>query len=201
MTPVELPAPLRKAIEDALGPQARLLWERFDGIGDRGAKTTGVTVDEQSSGVIHKTKLSFTNLVVAITDTGGASGGYGSKKLYDFPAGYIDVLMVRTNFSVVAAAGIGATAALKHSVGTAAEATNDTLDSTQANLVASTSTSLVGSAGAPKGISGAAPVPVDGTSAAATLNLNFGVADAGITATSSVTITGSVIVYWLGPVA
>lgn len=187
----------RRRIATAIGGDAAdMLVEKLDGTASAGTKTTGVTVKEQSAGKFHLTRIEFTNLVVAVTDTGGANGGYGTKTLYDLPQGLAVILGSVTDFDIVAAAGIGATAAVKHSLGTAAEATNDTLDSTQANLIASTSATLTASAGSTLGVS-TAPVTVNGTVTPVDIILNFGVADAGISATSSVTITGFVEIAWL----
>lgn len=172
------------------------LADKLDGIGDALVETADIEVLRRAGFRVHVDKLSFTDLVVAITDTGGANGGYGSKTLAALVQGLAVILGARSSFTITAASGIGATATVKHSLGSAAEATNDTLDSTQANIIASTNSVLSGSAGTASGVS-TAVVVLDGTSSAVNLRLNFGVADAGITATSSITITGYVEVAYL----
>lgn len=154
------------------------------------ASAAGVSVKHYGSGIYRMAHIVLNSpLTITVTDTGGANGGYGSYQLADFPAGLINIVGGVTNLTFTAAAGIGATAALKHSVGTAAEATNDTLDSTQANAIPSTSVTLAASTGTVGGVSTAAAW-VDGTTTAADLFLNIGVADAGISSSSSVTVTG-----------
>lgn len=188
----------RRILINALGNSdaANAIADKLDGIGDKLTPTTGIEALLRAGFRLHIDKLTFESLAVTITDTGGANGGYGSKKLADLPQGLAIFLGARSSFDMVAATGIGATAAVKHSVGTAAEAANDTLDSTQANIIASTSTTLAASTGAASGVSTGVTV-VNGTSSAAGIYLNFGVADANISASSSLTIDGYVEVAWL----
>lgn len=211
-----------------------------------GSAVTGV---EYTQSITKQTVITLVNLSVTMTD-GTTNGSIGSTKIYDMPAGLIRIIGARTNLTVTAATGIGATAALKHSLGTAAAATNDTLNLTKANIIPSTSTTLSSSAGSPKGVSlntaivaltdnsgGTAsdtiaavtssyveatmenqaasfasklneiiamltlngnPVvlEVDGTSSAADIYLNWGVADAGSTANSTLTVNGTVTITW-----
>lgn len=154
--------------------------------------STIVATDYQDN-LWNQTTLTVTNLVVAMTDA-TTDGCFGGTKIYDMPVGALWVL-ARTNLTATVAAGIGATSTLKHAVGTAVEAANDTLDSTAANIVASTNTTLVSSAGAVKGLT-ATPLIIDGTGGAADIYLNFGVADAGATGDSSVTLNGTITLTW-----
>lgn len=188
----------RRILINALGNSdaANAIADKLDGIGDKLTPTTGIEALLRAGFRLHVDKLTFEDLAVTITDTGGASGGYGSKQLADLPAGLAIFLGARTSFTITAAAGISATATVKHSLGTAAEATNDTLDSTQANIIASTNSALTASAGTASGVSTGVTV-VNGTSSAVDLFINFGVADAGISATSSITIDGYAEVAWL----
>lgn len=162
------------------------------GIGSSPVST--IVATEYQSNLRNQTVLTITNLSVTMTDTGGANGGYGSQKIYDLPAGLVGAV-VRTNLTLTAAAGISATATVKHAVGSVAVSTSDTLNSTLANFIASTNTVLVASAGTAKGVSTAETI-LDGTSAAVDLILNFGVADAGISASSSLTVSGTITITW-----
>lgn len=210
----------------------------------------GVTLaGEFTRGIIKETVLTLASVAIAMTD-GGANGSIGSLKVYDLPAGLIRILGARTNLTVTAAAGIGASAALKHSMGTAAAATNDTLNLLKANIIPSTSTTLSSSAGSPKGLSVSTAVTaltdnsggtasdtlaaitgsyveatientvaslaakinaliaqntlsgnplsleIDGTSSAADVYLNFGVADGDSTADSTLTVSGTITLTW-----
>lgn len=160
-----------------------------------GAKHAGVNrVVETGDGATHRTTLHLSAAAIATTDA-GASGTFGSQELYTFPAGAVLIHGAITDLSVTAAAGIGATSTLKHSLGTAAEAANDTLDSTQANIIASTNTVLASSAGTAKGL-GTTLLVGDGTTTPIKAFLNYGVADAGATANSTVTTTGTVTILW-----
>lgn len=158
---------------------------------------TGVSLASEQFGNVHQTVITLTALAITVTDTGGANGGYGTQKIYDFPEGNLVIMGAVSNLTAItAAAGISATATVKHSLGTAAEATNDTLDSTQANLIPSSSSVLVGSAGTGTGLSTAQTI-LNGTATAVDAILNIGVADAGISSSSSVTITGTVTITWV----
>jgi hypothetical protein len=156
----------------------------------------GVTVKEYGNGDYHKSVITLTNVVIPVADSGGANGGFGSLKVYDFPEAALNILGCVTKLAFVATGGIGATATLKHSVGTVAEATNDTLDATQANLVPSTNAVLVAGVGAAGGVL-AAGIISDGTGTAIDAILNLGVADAGITANGSVTVNGTITIAWV----
>lgn len=158
---------------------------------------TGVTKDDNIKLVNH-VRLSMSSLSVTITDTGGANGGYGSVKLCDLPDTHLLVFAAAANLSFTeAAAGIGNTAALKYSVGTAAEATNDTLDSTQANLIASTDATLVSSAKANVMNSSSAVAFIDASSGTAAIHLNFGIPNADISASGAIVVTGYVDLFYI----
>lgn len=244
------------ALGVALGPGGDASAARlFDQVGNVNTTVgtvagTGVSGVEKTTGIVKQTIITLTNLSVTMTD-GGASGSIGSQKIYDMPAGLIKILGARTKLTVVAASGIGATATLKHSLGTAAAATTDALTLTKANIIPSTDTVLSSSAGSPAGVSIVTAITaltdnsggsasdtiaaqtgayvqatqqntiaslaakinaiiaaltlagneqtftVDGTSSAADIYLNFGVADAGSTANSTLTVNGTITIDWM----
>lgn len=163
------------------------------------AAGTGVAVAE-SAGVVQRTTFTLTGVQVATTDVAGTCG-YGGLKIYDFPAGLIQVLGAVTDLTLAAAAGIGATAALVGSLGTATAAgDNATLTGTEADIVPSTACPLVAGAGTMKGRSTAGTMAAgvfDGTSAAKALYLNFALPDADSSGNSTVTATGTIIVTWI----
>lgn len=147
------------SLASALGPDgtsaARRIIDNVDNVNANlgTINGTGVTLTgEYTTGIIKESVIKLTSVSITMTD-GGASGSIGSLKFYDFPAGLIRIIGARTSLTVTAAAGISATAALKHSIGTAAAATTDTLNLLKANIIPSTSTTLVASAGSPVGIS------------------------------------------------
>lgn len=181
----------------SLGPSTRSLngGNLQNSIGTIGS-TTGLSIQkDQVFDGVRKTVVKLTSVSVTMTD-GTTNGSIGSVKLYDFPEGAINVHCGATDLTLTAGAGgIGDTAALKHSVGSAAEATNDTLDSVQANIVPSTSLTLAAGTGTKQGISTAA-AHLDGRAAAAAAYLNLGVADAGSSANDTVTVSGTVTLIW-----
>jgi hypothetical protein len=160
------------------------------------ASATGVTKTEKI-GANKIVTLTLTNKVIAVTDTGGAAGGHGSLKLLDLPEGNVLFLNASTNLTVArVSTGIVATAALIGSVGSAAVSTADsTLTTTEANIVPSTSATLTAGAGTLKGETTAIAF-VDGTATPAGVFLNFAVPDAGITATDSLTVNGTITVIY-----
>lgn len=195
-------AQLRNVLGAGLGDA---LIDKLDGVDHAASLTvsTGLKVDKQSGGGrgLHIYTITLTDVAVAVADSGGASGGFGSLQLLDFPIGVVRFLESRTNLTVVASGLIGATATVKTSIGTAAEATNDTLDSTQANIIASTSSVLTASAGTVKGVGVSTPPQVDGSVTPVDVFLNVGVADAGLTGAGSVLLNGTITLITLGPIA
>lgn len=155
---------------------------------------TGLTVEEFGSGDGQNrvTKFTFTNFTITNTDAAGA-GSYGSQKLYDFPTGSLALKNGYASFTS-SSSSTNLSGTVKFSLGTAAEATGDTLDSTQANAVVSTSTTA-GSSTPGKGY-GAAPSIVNGTGTAADLYLNMGASAGDSAGAATVTVNGYAIVEW-----
>lgn len=155
---------IRRPLQVALGIDALAddLMDQLEGggdYGDAGTVGTGTTiaVGEESLGKVHVTTITFTNHVVTMTD-GGANGSIGNKEMYTFPTGLIKLLGGRSSLTALVTTGIDADAVLKHSVGSAAAATNDTLNLTKANLIPSTDATLTDSAGTLSGKSIAAAI-------------------------------------------
>lgn len=157
---------------------------------------TGVSlVGEFTSNILKETVIKLTNVAITITDTGGANGGYGSLKIYDFPLGVLKIGGVRSVLTITAAAGITATGTVKHAVGSVAVSTSDTLSSTLADMLPSTSLTLAASTGTSKGVPSAQNF-FDGSSTAIDAILNFGIPDASITTNSSLTVSGTITIHW-----
>lgn len=154
-------------------------------------------VASETTGQVHRTVLTMTNLSITMTDATTA-GCHGSQKIYDFPAGVIQILGCVTDLAITAGAGgITDTASVVGSVGTAAVGTdNATLTSTEANVVPSTAATLTAGAGNCDGESTASPI-LDGTGTATDLFLNFAVPDAGSSANDTLTVNGTVVVTWV----
>jgi hypothetical protein len=154
---------------------------------------------EYGNGHFHRTIIDITALRIAMTD-GGASGSIGSQKIYDFPEGNIIILGAVTKWDTMARVGtaIAATAVIKHALGGTAEATNDTLDSVQAEILPSTSSAaMVAGVAAAHGGASTAPVTKDGTTTPIDAILNIGIADAGSTGNDSLDVTGRIELTWI----
>lgn len=169
--------------------------------------TSGITVEERGDGIFQHTVITLTNVTVAITDSGGtvgtgtdsANGGYGSLLVYTLPVGLQHILAARTKFTGITRVGtaISATAAVKHSLGTVAVSSSDTLTSTLADILPSTSATLSsGTVATANGVNTGTKI-VNGTSSAGNIYLNFGIADAGILGSDSITVSGKVKLTWL----
>lgn len=141
---------------------------------------------------VKRLEIAFPGVSVATVD-GTTNGAIGSISLGTFHAKKLSIVGCSTNIAMVASGGIGATATVKHAVGTVAVTGNDTLDSTEANIIASTNTVLVSSAGTASGLGGT-PLAV---AASQQLFLNFGIADAGSSADGALALTGSLILEYV----
>ena len=116
------------------------------------AAGTGVTAAEYGSGPVKQTVLTLAALSITMTDHTTA-GAHGSQKVYDFPEGLIEILGATTNLTTLAGAGgIGDTAALVGSLGTATVGTGDSvLTGTEADIIPQTAGTLSSGAGTLKG--------------------------------------------------
>lgn len=105
--------------------------------GAAGANGVGATSVQRSDNV---TVLTLSALAVAMADTAGIVA-FGSKKLLDFPAGYIGIESVVANLAVTkSSAGVIATFDGDFSLGTVAAAGDATLTATEADIMASVAT-------------------------------------------------------------
>jgi hypothetical protein len=147
---------------------------------------------ETQKGFIQKTRIPFTNVNIAVVDSGGANGAFGGQKLFTFAESGLFLIAAYLRLTSIArvGTGIGAAVAVKLALGTALEATNDTLDSVQANIIASTSFTLSSGAIINQDMPGAALVLINGLAAAPEIFLNAGVADANVTATDALRVSG-----------
>jgi len=160
---------------------------------------TGVTVLKEygNAGTLHKTVLKLTNVVIATTDN-GAAGAQGSLKIYDFPLGHIAVMGCLCNLTTAkGAGGLTATAALVGSLGSVAAGAGDaTLTGTEADVVASMTGTLTANAGVLRNTGSDLSAAFDGTVTALDLYLNLAAPDASSTAADTVTVNGTVTLFW-----
>lgn len=164
--------------------------------GSAGTASLSTTVSE-SPGTI-KTVLTLSGVSVAMTDA-ALAGSHGSLKLYDFPQCNLLFLGGTCDLSLTAGVGgITDTAAVVAAIGTTTVGTdNDTLTTTEADLIPSTAATLTAGVGAAEGKTVTAGVVVfDGTATAKDAWLNLAVPDAGSTANDTLTVTGTVTLVW-----
>lgn len=158
-------------------------------------------------GTVRQTILTVTALPVVTGNTTGAS--FGSRQIYDFPAGRILVLGVTANFTSITfntAAGangdIAGGGSGDYAIGTTATA-DATIDSTDVNLLPSSAmldpfVSGVGRSNA--GTALAASAQFDGTSTAVDAFLNVIIDDADVSdaaANDNVYFTGTITLTWI----
>lgn len=101
---------------------------------------TGLTIAGARNGNVHKTTLTFENVVVALSDNAGVTA-YAGKKLYSFPAGYQLLLNSTANLVITkSSAGVNANWAGRFGLGTVTASNDATLTGTEQNILPSTLT-------------------------------------------------------------
>lgn len=168
-----------------------------DGVG--AAAGTGNVVAE-TMGLLQKTVLTLTDVAVTVTFEVANDSGWGTIKLYDFPAGRIDILGVTADLSFDVSASENVADAGSGDVALGTTQTADvTLAGTDVDLLPSTAMTdpFVAGAGAATGAL-AASAQLDGTGTAKDLNLNIAF-DAGDVTTDDgeVLVSGTVTVHWV----
>jgi len=134
--------------------------------------------------------LTLTNVSITTTDNGTLASG--NIKLFDLPAGNYLVLGATADCTTAAGAGgLTDTAPMVYAIGTAAAAADATLTSTEADIMPSTAGTLAGGVGVIDGRNPAVAF-INGTSATS-IYLNTAVADAGTTASDTLTVNGTIV--------
>lgn len=145
------------------------------------------------------TVLTLTALSIAMADAAGVVA-YGSKKILDFPAGYVGIESVVAKLSVTkSSAGVITTFDGDFSLGTVAAAGDATLTGTEADIIASTAT--------PQAVAGVTTAygskltatNLDGTTTPVDMYLNVLVDDADHDVTTTpcnLLFTGTITVTW-----
>lgn len=198
----------KSVIASALADQqvANALFTKLDGgevpltTTEIGAKNgSAVAATEQGSAVLHRTKLTLTDLAITTTDA-DTNGAHGSHKLYDFPEGHIHILSVHADLAVEstgATDGIATTATYDIGIGSTATATGDAaLSTTEQNILTKQEGNL-SSGEATIGAATASGVVLDGSATPADLYLNVAIeADDHDTEDGELTFNGTVTVLW-----
>lgn len=153
---------------------------------------------EYGDNVVHKTVITLSSLSVTMTDA-TTSGCHGSHKVYDFPAGVIQLLGAVCDLSVTAGAGgIADGAAVVASLGSATAGTNNaTLTSTEADMVASTAATLTAGVGAFDAHGSLVATGFDGHTTPVDAFLNLAVPDADSSASDTITVSGTITLTWV----
>ena len=172
--------------------------------GGAGTPVANVTAEELGDGVVHKTLLRVANLpITVISVTTGA--GVGGSKVYDFPEGQLNVLGTVADLALVIAAGdqadfTDATPAGDIGVGTVAPANADALgtDATDDNFSTAVALTMAAYSSSSQLVSEAALIH-DGSSTAIDMLINvlIDAADIDDGTTSTVYVSGTVLIHWM----
>jgi hypothetical protein len=162
-----------------------------------GTAGTGVTlVSDSSEFGLRKVVLKFTNTSITMTDATTA-GCHGSRLVWTVPSNKFGTLLGgRMNLTTLAGSGgIADTAALVASLGVSAVGTdNATLTVFESNILGSTSGTLVGGAGTLVSAISALAIYGDVID---DFYLNLAVPDAGSTGNDTITLNGTITLYFL----
>lgn len=158
----------------------------------------GVTVEASQAGYT-KTVLRFEDTPITLADEAGVVA-YGSKKVFDFPAGLVLIASAVADLAVTkSSAGVNADWDGDFGVGSAAAGNNNALAGTEQNIIPTTATpQAVAGATTAKGIS-TGGLQLDGTGTAADVYLNFLVddADQNVTGTPcNLIVNGTLTLVW-----
>ena len=171
---------------------------------------SGLTVKEYGDAAVHKTILTLAGVVMDVVDgaTPANDGAWGTKKLYTFPQGHVQILgahFVSPKGGMVAAGagGLTATADFEIGVGTVASGNESVFGlnkGTQENIVAAITTALTASAttAIKSGVTTTPGNNYDGSTTAIPVNLNMRTIDdldSGTDA-STLTLSGTLTIRW-----
>lgn len=157
------------------------------------------TAVEHLSGV-HRTVLSIVQSGVSgkVTLADGDHGG--GKTIYTFPEGYIYILGATIDLNVANGANFNAHAndTFYFSVGSAAAADDSDLTLTEADIIARATVDTTSGTVTSRDVTGSltTPVALDGTTTAATLNINYAIGAAANSGANDFTASGDLVILW-----
>lgn len=166
------------------------------GVGAKNGAT--VTAAETVLGDVHKTVLTMASTPITLTDEGGV-GQYGGVKLYDFPAGNIQILGAILDASITLLTPFIDTAEGDVGIGTTAVTDGNALATTEQNIIPTTAiAALVSKVGPIDAISAtASQIQLNGTATAIDAYINVRIDDdAAHATTASNLISGTLTLYW-----
>jgi hypothetical protein len=161
----------------------------------------GATVSaSEGSPKVQRTVLTLTATPVTIADDAGVAQYGGTGKIYDFPAGLIQILGAEVHGSLT----LGTTGTIINTfsgvvaLGSAAAGTGATLTGTEADVMASNAVAAATLKVATiDGVSTGVAAPLDGTATAKDLYLNVAIADDATHTAGTGTFTGVVTLTWI----
>lgn len=166
-------------------------------VGNGAAAGTGVVAAEFGNGIVHKTVLTVTALSVTSTDA-TTDGAFGTQKVYDFPAGPIQILGASYNLALTkSGAGIATNAAVVVGLGTVAAVAGDTLETTEQDIIPSTTATLSSGVGTAAKHGSVVTTAFDGHTTPIDAILNFAMPDAGTSANAAILFTGTITIHWV----
>lgn len=165
--------------------------------GTDGVVGTGLTA-VQGAGVVQTVTITVPAATTVSMVDATTAGSHGSKKVFTFPAGNIQVLGATTDLAIArVGTNLTATSDVVGALGTVVTANTDaTLTSTEANIVPSTVATLAAGVGAFDGQS-TASVTLDGTATAVDVYMNFATPDAGSIGNDSLTVSGQIVISFI----
>lgn len=166
-----------------------------------GAKNgTGITVEEFGGVVARRSKFTFVNHAIALTDEAGVVA-YAGQKIYDMPAGVINILGATANLALTkSSAGVNLDWDGDFGLGSVTASNNATLATTEQNIIPTTATPQA-VAGATTAKGGAtSSLILDGSTTAVDIFLNFLVDDTdhNVSGTAcNLIVNGELNLYWI----
>jgi len=167
---------------------------------DGAANGATVSALEFKHGPISHTRLTLTATPVTITDDAGVAQYGGCGKIYDFPAGQLQMLgaTVVGNLTLGTTGTIINTFGSSCALGSATATTGATLTGTEADIMAQTAgATAVTKVAAYNAMAPTVLPPLDGRASAKDMYLNFVVTDDATHTSGTGTFTGVVDLWWM----
>lgn len=146
---------------------------------------------------LRTTVLTLSSLPITMTDEAGVVA-YGGKQLLDMPEGGILFLGAHADLDVVkSGSGINADFDGDFGLGTVTASNNNSLSSTEQNLIPTTATPQAAAGVTTANGQSTAVAFIDGNSTAADVYLNFLIDDADQNGGGTLLVSGTIIIHWL----
>lgn len=160
---------------------------------------SGVSINEYgpSNSSFRTTVLTLSSLSITMTDEAGVVA-YGGKQLLDMPEGGILFLGCHADLDITkSGAGINADFDGDFGLGTVTASNNNSLSSTEQNLIPTTSTPQAAAGVTTANGQSTAVAFIDGNSTPADVYLNFLIDDADQNGGGALLVSGTIIIHWV----